>query len=288
MKPPAEPEIAVPDGLLTAPVAAPAGGLQVLPRSLRRGPARHPAGHGHGHRQDLVACMLLLASAPGAALDRRCPLRVVPVWLTQFERHVGIAVDHRRARRGRRPRREEDGAGRGEDAARRGARRAVRRGDQLRLRVARPVRVVGREAVGGIWSSRTRRIGSRRRAARRHVLQAAAAHAALPRSRSPARRCRTARWIFTRMFRFLDITIFGPSFAAFRQKYAVMGGYQRKQITGYQNLDELEALMSRITFRVGNRGPGPAARDGRHLSLRSGRRGRAAFTGISRRTSWRT
>jgi hypothetical protein len=53
------------------------------------------------------------------------------------------------------------------------------------------------------------------------------------------------------VFRFLDITILGPSFSAFRQKYAVMGGYQRKQITGYQHLDELEALMGRITFRVG-------------------------------------
>jgi SNF2 family DNA or RNA helicase len=30
-----------------------------------------------------------------------------------------------------------------------------------------------------------------------------------------------------------------------------MGGYQRKQITGFQKLDELERLMSRITFRVG-------------------------------------
>ncbi len=52
-------------------------------------------------------------------------------------------------------------------------------------------------------------------------------------------------------FRFLDITIFGPSFGAFRTKYAVMGGYQRKQITGFQKLDELERLMGRITFRVG-------------------------------------
>ena len=31
-----------------------------------------------------------------------------------------------------------------------------------------------------------------------------------------------------------------------------MGGYQRKQITGFQKLDELERLMSRITFRVGD------------------------------------
>jgi hypothetical protein len=53
------------------------------------------------------------------------------------------------------------------------------------------------------------------------------------------------------VFRFLDVTIFGPSFSAFRQKYAVMGGYQRKQITGFQKLEQLEALMSRITFRVG-------------------------------------
>jgi SNF2 family DNA or RNA helicase len=51
-------------------------------------------------------------------------------------------------------------------------------------------------------------------------------------------------------FRFLNHTIFGPSFAAFRQKYAVMGGFQRKQVTGFQHLDELEALMKTITFRV--------------------------------------
>jgi SNF2 family DNA or RNA helicase len=30
-----------------------------------------------------------------------------------------------------------------------------------------------------------------------------------------------------------------------------MGGFQRKQITGFQNLSELEALMSSVTFRVG-------------------------------------
>ncbi|HLG97222.1 MAG TPA: DEAD/DEAH box helicase [Bryobacteraceae bacterium] len=51
-------------------------------------------------------------------------------------------------------------------------------------------------------------------------------------------------------FRFLNQTIFGPSFAAFRQKYAVMGGFQRKQVTGFQCLEELEALMRTITYRV--------------------------------------
>jgi SNF2 family DNA or RNA helicase len=53
------------------------------------------------------------------------------------------------------------------------------------------------------------------------------------------------------IFRAIDILIFGPSFSAFRQKYAVMGGYQRKQIVEFQRLDELERLMSRVTFRVG-------------------------------------
>jgi SNF2 family DNA or RNA helicase len=51
-------------------------------------------------------------------------------------------------------------------------------------------------------------------------------------------------------FRFLSQTIFGPSFAAFRQKYAVMGGFQHKQVTGFQCVEELEALMRTITYRV--------------------------------------
>ena len=51
-------------------------------------------------------------------------------------------------------------------------------------------------------------------------------------------------------YRFLNPTLFGPSFAAFRQRYAVMGGYQGKQVTGFQRLEELEARMRSITFRV--------------------------------------
>ena len=52
-------------------------------------------------------------------------------------------------------------------------------------------------------------------------------------------------------FQFLDISIFGPAFSPFRQRFAVMGGYQNKQIVGFRNQDELQRLMSRITFRVG-------------------------------------
>ena len=40
-----------------------------------------------GTGKSLVACMLVLALAAKRVLIV-CPLRVVPVWATQFERHV--------------------------------------------------------------------------------------------------------------------------------------------------------------------------------------------------------
>lgn len=52
-------------------------------------------------------------------------------------------------------------------------------------------------------------------------------------------------------FRFLDNRILGNSFHAFKQRFAVMGGFQQKQVVAYRNLEELEALMKTITFRVG-------------------------------------
>ena len=66
-------------------------------------------------------------------------------------------------------------------------------------------------------------------------------------------------------FRFLDVRIFGPAFTAFRQKYAVMGGFQRKQITGFQNLEELEAYdeQDHVPGRKGS--ARPAAGDGRDV-----------------------
>ncbi len=52
-------------------------------------------------------------------------------------------------------------------------------------------------------------------------------------------------------FRFLDDRIFGRSYHAFKQRFAVMGGFQQKQIVGFRNQEELQALMKKITFRVG-------------------------------------
>lgn len=52
-------------------------------------------------------------------------------------------------------------------------------------------------------------------------------------------------------FRFLDKAILGNSYHAFKQRYAVMGGFQNKQVVQFQNMPELEALMRTVTFRVG-------------------------------------
>ena len=51
-------------------------------------------------------------------------------------------------------------------------------------------------------------------------------------------------------FRFLDPRIFGTSFAAFRQTYAVMGGFKDKQVVNFKNLDDLQQRMYSICFRV--------------------------------------
>ena len=51
-------------------------------------------------------------------------------------------------------------------------------------------------------------------------------------------------------YRFLDSTVFGKRFYAFRGKYAVMGGFNNKQIIAYKDLDGLIAKEHSIAFRV--------------------------------------
>lgn len=49
--------------------------------------------------------------------------------------------------------------------------------------------------------------------------------------------------------RFLDEGLFGTSFAKFRTRYAVMGGYGGYQVQGYQRLDEFTEKLSRVLFQ---------------------------------------
>ncbi len=51
-------------------------------------------------------------------------------------------------------------------------------------------------------------------------------------------------------YRFLDRTVFGDSFYAFRGRYAVMGGFNNKQIVDYKDLDGLIKKEHSIAFRI--------------------------------------
>lgn len=51
-------------------------------------------------------------------------------------------------------------------------------------------------------------------------------------------------------YRFLDPSIFPRSFYAFRNRYAIMGGYGNYQVVGYKNLAELIEKAHRIAFRI--------------------------------------
>lgn len=52
-------------------------------------------------------------------------------------------------------------------------------------------------------------------------------------------------------FRFIDATIFGWSYSRFRQHFAVMGGYQNRQVVDYDNLDELNRKFYSVAYACG-------------------------------------
>jgi len=202
-----------------------------------------------GTGKSLVACMLVLALAAKRVLII-CPLRVIPVWVAQFERHVDIplvivTLD--------------------EDAGTTDGKTKLA-DEKLKLAQARGVPFVCVINYDSMWREPFATWAEK-------ILWDMVIPDELHRAKSPSGRASTelkrlrgkARYrigltgtpmphgpmdIFAQ-FRFLDLRIFGPSFTAFRAKYAEMGGYQRKQIVGFQHLEELESLMGRITFRVG-------------------------------------
>lgn len=52
------------------------------------------------------------------------------------------------------------------------------------------------------------------------------------------------------LYRFLDPGIFGTNFTAFRNRYAVMGGFQNHQVVRYQNEEELSEKMFSIAIEI--------------------------------------
>lgn len=51
-------------------------------------------------------------------------------------------------------------------------------------------------------------------------------------------------------YRFMDPTVFGTNFYSFRNRYAVMGGFNKKQIVGYKDLDKLIKKEHSVAYRV--------------------------------------
>jgi SNF2 family DNA or RNA helicase len=243
-----EPTIELPAGLKTTPWRHQIEAFRFAMERLVRGAGAALLALEMGVGKTLVALMVLAAMAARRILIC-CPLRVVPVWEQQIERHLDlplivVSLD---------------------DSVSSVASKRKLAEEKLKLAEAtgRPLAIIIN--YDSVWRSPFADWAEAQQwdliiADESHRLKAPGGKASLAfkRLRSHAR-CRLALTGTPlphspldayAQFRFLNQTIFGPSFAAFRQKYAVMGGFQRKQVTGFQHLDELEALMKTLTFRV--------------------------------------
>jgi len=248
--PPAQPETTVelPAGLKTTPWRHQIEAFQFAMERLLRGGGAALLALEMGVGKTLVALMVLAAMAARRVLIC-CPLRVVPVWQQQIERHLDLPLIVVTL----------------DDTAGSVANKKKLAEEKLRLAEAtgRPLAVIIN--YDSVWRAPFAEWAEQQQwdliiADESHRLKAPGGKASLAfkrlRSRARARLALTGTPLphspldAYAQFRFLNQAIFGPSFAAFRQKYAVMGGFQKKQVTGFQQLDELEALMKTITFRV--------------------------------------
>jgi SNF2 family DNA or RNA helicase len=243
-----EPALELPSGLKTKPWRHQIEAFQFAMERLLRGGGAALLALEMGVGKTLVALMVLAAMAARRVLIC-CPLRVVPVWQQQIERHLDlplivVSLD---------------------DSVSSVSNKKKLAEEKLRLAEAtgRPLAVIIN--YDSVWRAPFAEWAEQQQwdlviADESHRLKAPGGKASLAfkrlRSRARARLALTGTPLphspldAYAQFRFLDSSIFGPSFAAFRQKYAVMGGFQKKQVTGFQHLDELEALMKTITFRV--------------------------------------
>lgn len=55
---------------------------------------------------------------------------------------------------------------------------------------------------------------------------------------------------FFSQYKFLDPEVFGKSYYSFRNRYAIMGGYENREVVGYRNKDELVRKAHSIAHRV--------------------------------------
>lgn len=244
--PPTEVTPVIPVGLLTVPRRHQIAGFEFAISRFASGRRGLLLAMSMGTGKSLLGIMLMLALAAATVLIV-CPLHVVQVWITEFQRHLGIPVIIAAL----------DGP------AGTIAERCAFAEEQMRLARAHGVPcvlIVNFEAVwrepfaswvlGQSWDVTV--------ADEAHRIKAPGSRVSLffrlLRHRSKYRIALTGTPLAQgpldayAIFRFLDTSIFGTSFIAFRSRFAVMGGFQGRQIISFQNLDELNRLMSQATF----------------------------------------
>src|SRR5579884_1725126 len=234
----------LPAGIKTKPWRHQIEAYQFATERLTRGPGAAMLALEMGTGKTLVSLMVLAGLKAMRTLIC-CPLRVVPVWQAQIERHldlplVVVALD--------------DSAG------------SVAEKQKLAEEKLKLAETTGRPIIfDSVWRDPFGAWAEKQAwdlviADESHKLKKPGGKASLYFKRLRPRARHRLALTGTPMqhspldiyaqFRFLDTTPFGPSFNAFRQKYAVMGGFQKKQVTAFKNLEELEALMRTITYRV--------------------------------------
>lgn len=201
-----------------------------------------------GTGKSLVAAMLMLGLEARRTLIV-APLRVIPVWVAQLERHVSARLIVARL---------DEGAGSVPD-------KQAFAAEKLRLAKTAGVPFVAAINYDSVWREPFASWAECQEwdlviADESHRLKSPGGKASLYFKRLRGRARYRLALTGTPMphspldvyaqFRFLDPSVFGPSFNAFRQKYAVMGGFNGKQVAGYKCLDDLEARLRRVTFRV--------------------------------------
>ncbi len=238
----------LPAGLKTQPWRHQIQAYEFAVERLTRGSGAAMLALEMGTGKTLVSLMLLAGLKAMRTLIC-CPLRVVPVWQSQIERHldlplVAVALD---------------------DSAGSVAEKQNLAEEKLKLAQAtdRPfIAVINYDSIWrepfGAWAEKQG--WDLIIADESHKLKKPGGKASLYFKRLRPRARHRLALTGTPMphspldvyaqFRFLDTTPFGPSFNAFKQTYAVMGGFQNKQVTAFKNLEKLEALMRTITFRV--------------------------------------
>lgn len=245
-----EPDIAVPEGLLTRPWSHQRAAFRFCLDKFATGMRGILLALGMGLGKTLVLWMLILHLRARRVMVI-APLRVVQVWIGECERHVGVPVVIVAL----------------DEAAGSVARKMELAARKMRLAETMGVPFVCVVNYDSVWrepfaswaekiywdviaadeAHRAKAPGGKASLCLKRLRKVAAYRFALTGTPMP----HGPLDVFA-IFRFLDVSIFGPAFSPFRAKHAVMGGYQNKQVTGYQKLDELEAQMSRITFRVGS------------------------------------